>query len=104
MRLARLLLARLALMSGEATSPTGYLQKLSRPQLALRTARNGGNTYMTNIARGATPRKEEGRPKRKNGTFWYEDGGRYLCRYGPTGITIFDSWNWTGEPLPRRRA
>ena len=40
------------------------------------------------------------RAKRKNGNVWYEEGGRYLWKYGPHGSTCFD----TGEPLPRRGA
>jgi hypothetical protein len=59
---------------------------------------------MSTIGRGVEPRKEEPRPKRKNGDVWYEEGGRYLFRNGPTGITIYNNWTWTGEPLPRRRA
>jgi hypothetical protein len=57
---------------------------------------------MTDIQRGSAPRKEERRPKRKGGDVWYEERGRYLFRYGPNGITIFNNWTWTGEPLPRR--
>jgi hypothetical protein len=44
------------------------------------------------------------RSKRKLKNFWFEDGGRYLFRYGDNGSTVFDIWKWTGEPLVRRRA
>jgi hypothetical protein len=44
------------------------------------------------------------RQKRKIGNFWSEGGGRHRYSYGPHGITVFDTWVWTGEPLPRRRA
>ena len=40
--------------------------------------------------------------KRKLKNFWYEDGGRYLFRYGPNGSTVFDVWKLIGPPLPRR--
>ena len=32
----------------------------------------------------------------------YEDGGRYLYRYGANGSTVFDVWKLIGEPLPKR--
>ena len=35
------------------------------------------------------------RSKRKLKNSWYEDGGRYLYRYGANGI-----WKLIGEPLP----
>ena len=44
------------------------------------------------------------RSKRKLKNVWYEDGGRYLYRYGANGSTVFDVWKLIGEPLPRRRA
>ena len=40
--------------------------------------------------------------KRKLKNVWYEDGGRYLYRYGANGSTVFDVWKLIGEPLPRR--
>ena len=40
--------------------------------------------------------------KRKLQNVWYEDGGRYLYRYGANGSTVFDVWKLIGEPLPRR--
>ena len=40
------------------------------------------------------------KPKRKLGNVWSEDRGRYLCRYGNNGTTIFDVWKLIGEPLP----
>ena len=40
--------------------------------------------------------------KRKPKNVWYEDGGRYLYRYGANGSTVFDVWKLIGEPLPRR--
>ena len=43
------------------------------------------------------------KPKRKLGNVWLEEG-RYLFRNGPNGSTVFDTWKWTGEPLPRRGA
>ena len=42
------------------------------------------------------------KPKRKLGGVWRE--GRYLYRVGPTGITVFDAWQWTDEPPLRRVA
>ena len=42
--------------------------------------------------------------KRKLKNVWYEDGGRYLYRYGANGSTVFDVWKLIGEPLPRRGA
>ena len=42
------------------------------------------------------------RPKRNLGNVWLEQG-RYLFRSGPNGSTVFDTWKWIGEPLPRRR-
>ena len=41
------------------------------------------------------------RAKRTLKNVWYEDGGRYLYRYGANGTTIFDAWKLIGEPLPR---
>ena len=41
--------------------------------------------------------------KRKLGSVWLEKG-RYLHRVGANGSTIFDTWKWIGEPLPRRGA
>ena len=41
------------------------------------------------------------KPKRKLGSVWLEKG-RYLHRVGANGSTIFDTWKWIGEPLPRR--
>jgi hypothetical protein len=43
------------------------------------------------------------RSKRKLKNFWFEDGGRYLCRYGANGSTIFAVWKWFSEPLPTQR-
>ena len=40
--------------------------------------------------------------KRKLKNVWYEDGGRYLYRYGANGSTVFDIWKLIGEPLRRR--
>lgn len=40
--------------------------------------------------------------KRKLKNVWYEDGGRYLYRYGANGSTVFDVWKLIGEPLPKR--
>ena len=40
--------------------------------------------------------------KRKLKNVWYEDGGRYLYRYGANGSTVFDVWKLIGEPLRRR--
>ena len=40
--------------------------------------------------------------KRKLKNTWYEDGGRYLYRYGANGSTVFDVWKLIGEPLRRR--
>ncbi len=42
------------------------------------------------------------RAKRKAGSFWYEEGGRYLYRSGANGSTVFDVWKLIGAPLPRR--
>ncbi len=42
------------------------------------------------------------RAKRKLKNVWFEDGGRYLFRYGPNGSTVFDIWKLIGQPLPRR--
>jgi hypothetical protein len=41
-------------------------------------------------------------PKRKIGSVWQD--ARYLYRKDSTGDTIFDAWEWTGKPLPRRGA
>lgn len=62
---------------------------------------------MTTIRRGVEPRKQEeacAKKRRRIGDFWVEEGGRYICCYGPNGLTVFNSWTWAGEPLPRRRA
>jgi len=59
---------------------------------------------MTHITRASEPRKEKGRPKPKQGRFWYEGGDQYLFQCGPNSTTVFDTWTWTGEPLSRRRA
>ncbi len=40
---------------------------------------------------------------RRAGTVHYEEGGRYLYSHGANGVTVFDIWKWTGEPLERRR-
>ena len=42
------------------------------------------------------------RAKRKLENVWFEDGGRYLFRYGPNGSTVFDVWKLIDQPLPRR--
>ena len=42
------------------------------------------------------------RAKRKPKSFWYEDGGHYLCSYGNHGTTVFDVWKLIGERLPKR--
>ena len=42
------------------------------------------------------------RQKRQLKNVWYEDGGRYLYRYGANGSTVFDVWKLIGEPLPKR--
>ena len=49
-----------------------------------------------------TDQFSERRAKRKNGNVWYEEGGCFLWKYGPSGSTCFDTWVWFGEPLPRR--
>jgi hypothetical protein len=40
--------------------------------------------------------------QRKLKNVWYEDGGRYLYRYGANGSTVFDVWKLIGEPLTVR--
>ena len=35
------------------------------------------------------------------GSYCY-DGARYLYRNGPQGVTVFDTWVWFGQPLPKR--
>ena len=42
------------------------------------------------------------KPKRQLKNTWYEDGGRYLYRYGANGSNVFDVWKLIGEPLPKR--
>jgi hypothetical protein len=51
-----------------------------------------------------TDQFSERHAKPKNGNGWYQDRGRYLLRSGPNGSTVFDTWVWFGEPLPRRCA
>ena len=48
------------------------------------------------------PTNLQQRAKRKLKNTWYEDGGRYLYRYGANGSTVFDVWKLIGEPLPKR--
>jgi hypothetical protein len=57
-----------------------------------------GEWKMKRCANESTPPE----PKRKIGSVWRV--GRYLCRKGSNGNTIFDTRQWTGEPLPRRGA
>ena len=54
-------------------------------------------------ANACTNESTSRKPKRKLGSVWLEKG-RYLHRVGANGSTIFDTWKWIGEPVPRRGA
>ena len=42
----------------------------------------------------STPTDKPKQGHRRNGTHSYEEGGRYLYRYGANGVTVFDLEKW----------
>ncbi len=75
-------------MTGKTKAPAEVLQDQGR----------GGDDCVS-----CTDESTSRKPKRKLRSVWLEKG-RYLHRVGANGSTIFDTWKWIGEPVPRRGA